>query len=80
MTLFPFTDYWWFYLGFMAFVLVILALDLGVFHKTAHEVGFKEAGYYSFEFSATGNLASGVYYCKLNSGEFEAVKRMILLK
>lgn len=43
MILFPFADYWWFYLGFIAFVLVVLALDLGVFHKEAHEVGFKEA-------------------------------------
>ncbi|OYZ21259.1 MAG: hypothetical protein B7Y39_09510 [Bdellovibrio sp. 28-41-41] len=43
MILFPFYDYWWFYLGFTAFVLVVLALDLGVFHKKAHEVGFKEA-------------------------------------
>lgn len=43
MTLFPFYDYWWFYLGFTAFVLVVLALDLGVFHKKAHEVSFREA-------------------------------------
>ncbi len=43
MILFPFADYWWFYLGFTFFVLVVLALDLGVFHKKAHEVGFKEA-------------------------------------
>lgn len=43
MILFPFYDYWWFYLGFTVFVLVVLALDLGVFHKKAHEVGFKEA-------------------------------------
>ncbi len=43
MTLFPFYDYWWFYLGFIGFVLVLLALDLGIFHKKAHEVGFKEA-------------------------------------
>jgi len=43
MLLFPFVDYWWFYAGFTAFVLVVLALDLGVFHKKAHEVGFKEA-------------------------------------
>lgn len=43
MILFPFYDYWWFYAGFIAFVLVVLALDLGVFHKKAHEVGFKEA-------------------------------------
>jgi tellurite resistance protein TerC len=43
MILFPFYDYWWFYAGFVALVLVILALDLGVFHKKAHEVSFKEA-------------------------------------
>lgn len=43
MILFPFYDYWWFYVGFVAFVLVVLALDLGVFHKKAHEVSFKEA-------------------------------------
>lgn len=43
MILFPFAEYWWFYLAFTAFVLVVLALDLGVFHKKAHEVGFKEA-------------------------------------
>lgn len=41
--LFPFADYWWFYVAFTLFVFVILALDLGVFHKTAHEVSFKES-------------------------------------
>ena len=43
MVLFPMSDYWWFYLGFTGFVLALLALDLGVFHKKAHEVGIKEA-------------------------------------
>lgn len=43
MVLFPFSDYWWFYLGFTGFVLALLALDLGVFHKKAHEVSFREA-------------------------------------
>jgi tellurite resistance protein TerC len=43
MILFPFVDYWWFYAGFTGFVLALLALDLGVFHKKAHEVSFKEA-------------------------------------
>lgn len=43
MLLFPFYDYWWFYAGFTVFVLGLLALDLGVFHKKAHEVSFKEA-------------------------------------
>jgi len=41
--LFPFEDYWLFYLAFTGFVLVLLALDLGVFHKNAHEVSFREA-------------------------------------
>lgn len=43
MILFPFYDYWWLYVGFTAFVLLALTLDLGVFHKKAHEVSFKEA-------------------------------------
>ena len=30
--------------GFLAFVLAMLAIDLGVFHKKAHEVSLKEAG------------------------------------
>ncbi|HEX8117772.1 MAG TPA: TerC family protein [Pyrinomonadaceae bacterium] len=46
--LFPLIDYWWFYLGFTAFVLLMLALDLGVFHREAHEVSFKEAATWSF--------------------------------
>lgn len=41
--LFPFTDYWWFYGLFALFVLGMLALDLGVFHRKAHAVSVKEA-------------------------------------
>jgi tellurite resistance protein TerC len=41
--LFPFTDYWWFYGLFTLGVLGLLALDLGVFHREAHEVRIKEA-------------------------------------
>ena len=33
----------WVWAGFNLFVLAMLALDLGVFHRTAHKVGFKEA-------------------------------------
>ena len=43
MLLFPFADYWMFYAGFLAFVLGVIALDLGVFHRKAHEVSVKEA-------------------------------------
>ena len=41
--LFPFAEYWWFYAGFTACVLLLLALDLGVFHRTAHVVSFRES-------------------------------------
>jgi hypothetical protein len=43
MIYFPFSDYWMFYAGFTLFVLMMLALDLGVFHKKAHIVSIKEA-------------------------------------
>ncbi len=36
-------DMIWFWVGFNVFVLAMLALDLGVFHRKAHEVKFKEA-------------------------------------
>jgi len=45
--LFPFGEYWWFYLGFLALVGVLLALDLGVFHRHAHTVSIKEASLWS---------------------------------
>ena len=45
--LFPFAEYWWFYAGFLVFVLGLLALDLGVFHREAHEVSFKESAIWS---------------------------------
>ncbi|MGK2857810.1 MAG: TerC family protein [Thermoanaerobaculia bacterium] len=34
--------------GFTAFILAMLALDLGVFHRTSHEVRFKEALTWTF--------------------------------
>src|SRR5437899_1025304 len=33
----------WHWIGFIAFVLIFVALDLGVFHRKAHLVSFKEA-------------------------------------
>ncbi len=42
-SLFPFAEYWWFYTLFTLGVLGLLALDLGVFHRDAHEVKTKEA-------------------------------------
>jgi tellurite resistance protein TerC len=40
-------DMLWLWVGFNVFVLLMLALDLGVFHRKAHEVSIKEAGIWS---------------------------------
>jgi tellurite resistance protein TerC len=45
--LFPFVEYWPFYLGFLLLVFALLALDLGVFHRKAHAVSIREAAGWS---------------------------------
>src|ERR1700692_221264 len=47
MTYFPFTEYWWFYLAFTGFVALLLALDLGVFHRAVRPTSFREATLWS---------------------------------
>ena len=37
----------WLWTGFLAFVLLMLAIDLGVFHRRAHAVSLGEAGAWS---------------------------------
>lgn len=65
-TLFPFGEYWWFYIAFVAFVLVLLALDLGVFHRHSHAVGFKEALAWSIVWIGLGFLfCVGLYFYML---------------
>lgn len=46
----------WIWVGFVAFILVLLALDLGVFHRKAHAVGLREAMGWSAVWIATGLL------------------------
>jgi tellurite resistance protein TerC len=47
MSYFPLAEYWWFYLAFTGFVMALLALDLGIFHRKAHAVSFREASVWS---------------------------------
>ena len=54
--LFPFAEYWWFYAGFTAFVLMLLAIDLGIFHRNAHVVSFRESLTWSIIWVATALL------------------------
>jgi len=62
MILFPIEEYWWFYLSFVGFILVILALDLGVFHKKAHEVRFREASIWTCIWISLALIFNFVFY------------------
>jgi tellurite resistance protein TerC len=64
--LFPFSEYWWFYLSFVGLVGLLLALDLGVFHRKAHAVGFREAATWSVVWIALSPLfCLALYYFAL---------------
>jgi len=60
--LFPFSHYWWLYAGFTAFVLAMLALDLGVFHRKAHVVSFREATAWSVAWVVLALLFNYLFY------------------
>src|SRR3954469_24122792 len=53
----------WFWVGFIAFVLAMLALDLGVFHRSPHEVKPKGAGVWVAVWVALAlAFAGGLYW------------------
>ncbi len=54
-----FIDAGWLWVGFTVFVLVMLALDLGVFHRHAHEVRFREALLWSGVWAGLALLFAG---------------------
>ncbi len=59
-------------------------VELKVYNVLGKEVaslieGFKPRGSYSIELNAT-SLSSGIYYYKLNAGEFWETKKMLILK
>ena len=45
--MFPVADYWWFYLSFTALIIVLLAVDLGVFHRKSRTITIREAARWS---------------------------------
>lgn len=56
-------DQIWLWIGFNAFVLAMLAIDLGVFHRSAHEVSVKEAAIWSAVWVALAlGFNFGVYH------------------
>ncbi|HEY9478820.1 MAG TPA: TerC family protein [Gemmatimonadaceae bacterium] len=52
----------WFWIAFNAFVLVLLAIDLGIFHRKAHEVSLREATAWSVFWIALSLLFAGGIY------------------
>lgn len=58
--------------GFLVAVLVMLALDLGLFHKEAHVVSVKEALGWSAVWITIGILFSGVVWVVYENGYFGA--------
>ena len=60
---FPFAEYWWFYLLFLGFVLGMLVLDLGVFHKKEHVVSYKESAIWTLVWVSLALLFNvGLYF------------------
>jgi tellurite resistance protein TerC len=56
-------DQIWLWIGFNTFVLLMLALDLGVFHRKAHEVSLREAaGWSTFWVSLALVFNYGIYH------------------
>jgi tellurite resistance protein TerC len=62
MSLFPFSEYWWFYAGFTLFVFLLLALDLGIFHRKAHTVSIKEAGLWTIVWVSLALVFNFAFY------------------
>ena len=53
----------WFWVIFNVFVLAMLALDLGVFHRTDHAVGMKEAGIWTVVWISLALIFNaGIYF------------------
>jgi tellurite resistance protein TerC len=52
----------WLWLGFGALIVVLLMLDLGVFHRHAHAVTWKEAGAWTLVWITIGLSFTGVVY------------------
>lgn len=77
--LFPFATYWPFYAAFTAMVLMLLAVDLGVFHRQAHAVSFRSSLGWSVVWVALALAFNGAFYLYAsNQHGVEAGERLAL--
>jgi len=67
--LFPFADYPWFYAAFTGLVVAFLAFDLGLFHRKAHVLEFREASAWTAVWAALALLfCLGLSYTVMQHG------------
>jgi tellurite resistance protein TerC len=59
---FTFADYWWFYGIFTVFVLVVVFVDLGLFHRKATEPSFKNAIMWSLIWISLALIFNVLFY------------------
>lgn len=64
--LFPLSDYWGFYVAFIIFVLILLLIDLGIFHRDSHEVSFKESLTWSIIWVSLALIFNVLFYYYAN--------------
>ncbi len=76
--LFPIAEYWWFYLCFVGLVILLLAVDLGVFHRKAHAVRFREAATWTVIWIALSLLFNLLLY-KYSLWKFPQDARLMAL-
>ena len=62
VSFFPFAETWWVYGLFVLFVPALLALDLGIFHRKAHAIGFREAAAWSVAWAFVAMCVGGALY------------------
>ena len=53
---------WWIWGAFLIFILAMLAIDLGVFNRTAHTPSLKEAGMWTTVWITLGLIFGGILY------------------
>jgi tellurite resistance protein TerC len=68
VALFPLAETWWLYGLFILFVMAMLALDLGVFHRKSHAVTFRESATWTVVWISIALLFNvGLYFFALHS-------------
>ena len=80
MTLFPIAEYWWLYGGFTLFVLLMLAIDLGVFHRKEHVVSAREALRWSAVWVALSLVFNALVYVYVSSLHGPDIGRKLALE